>query len=66
MSGVFSMVSHWMLQYFPAIAVHEQFGWAHFFGLSVAIHSSAVKFVPEFSGDHYLLRTGATPNPERT
>ena len=30
MSGVFSMASHWVLQYLPDVVVHEQTGCAHF------------------------------------
>lgn len=30
MSGVFSVVSHSTLQYFPDVVRHEQTGWAHF------------------------------------
>jgi hypothetical protein len=40
MSGIFSIDSHCTLQYFPAIAVHEQFGCAHFFVFSIAISLS--------------------------
>src|SRR5580704_19772658 len=44
MSGIFSMVSHCTLQYFPAPASQEQFGCAHFFTLSVAIRLSFAQF----------------------
>jgi len=37
MSGVFSMVSHWALQYLPDVATHEQIGCAHFSVLVVSI-----------------------------
>jgi hypothetical protein len=30
MSGIFSMASHWVLQYFPEVVVQEQTGCAHF------------------------------------
>ena len=30
MSGVFSIASHSVLQYFPEVALQEQTGWAHF------------------------------------
>src|SRR5579872_926641 len=51
MSGVFSIVSHCTLQYFPAGAAHEQFGCAHFFGFSVAIRLSFVQFQRAFDLD---------------
>jgi hypothetical protein len=34
MSGVFSMASHWVLQYF-SLVMHEQFGCAHFLGSDI-------------------------------
>jgi hypothetical protein len=40
MSGIFSIDSHCTLQYFPAIAVNEQFGCAHFFVFSTVISLS--------------------------
>jgi hypothetical protein len=30
MSGVFSIASHWVLQYLPDVTVQEQTGCAHF------------------------------------
>jgi hypothetical protein len=30
MSGVFSIASHSVLQYFPEVILQEQTGWAHF------------------------------------
>jgi hypothetical protein len=30
MSGVFSIASHWVLQYFPSVTMQEQTGCAHF------------------------------------
>jgi hypothetical protein len=30
MSGVFSIASHSVLQYFPEVTLQEQTGWAHF------------------------------------
>jgi len=30
MSGIFSMASHWVLQYLPEVVVQEQTGCAHF------------------------------------
>jgi hypothetical protein len=30
MSGVFSIASHWVLQYLPDVVIHEQTGCAHF------------------------------------
>jgi hypothetical protein len=30
MSGIFSMASHWVLQYLPELVVQEQTGCAHF------------------------------------
>ena len=30
MSGVFSIASHWVLQYFPEVTIQEQIGCAHF------------------------------------
>jgi hypothetical protein len=44
MSGIFSIVSHCTLQYFPVFAAHEQFGCAHFFTFSVAIRLSFTQF----------------------
>src|SRR5580704_8624118 len=37
MSGVFSMASHWALQYLPDVVMHEQTGCAHFSAFAVAI-----------------------------
>ena len=37
MSGVFSIASHWGLQYLPDVVMHEQTGCAHFWPLVVAI-----------------------------
>lgn len=37
MSGVFSMASHWALQYLPDVTMHEQTGCAHFVAFVVAI-----------------------------
>jgi hypothetical protein len=37
MSGVFSMASHWVLQYLPDFVIHEQTGCAHFSAFAVAI-----------------------------
>jgi hypothetical protein len=45
MSGVFSMASHWVLQYLPEVVVHEQIGCAHLCGVSGAIWISYFEFV---------------------
>ena len=37
MSGVFSIASHWVLQYLPDVVVQEQTGCAHFSPLAVVI-----------------------------
>jgi hypothetical protein len=37
MSGVFSMASHWVLQYLPDVVTHEQMGCAHFSPFAVVI-----------------------------
>jgi len=37
MSGVFSMASHWVLQYLPEEVMHEQTGCAHFLTVSLLI-----------------------------
>jgi len=37
MSGVFSIASHWVLQYLPDVVTHEQIGCAHFAAFAVAI-----------------------------
>jgi hypothetical protein len=37
MSGVFSMASHWVLQYLPDVVTHEQTGCAHFSPFAVVI-----------------------------
>jgi hypothetical protein len=37
MSGVFSMASHWVLQYLPDVVRQEQTGCAHFSAISGAI-----------------------------
>jgi len=37
MSGVFSMASHWVLQYLPELVMHEQTGCAHFLSVSLLI-----------------------------
>jgi hypothetical protein len=38
MSGIFSMASHWVLQYLPEAVVQEQTGCAHFTAvLSVSV-----------------------------
>jgi hypothetical protein len=40
MSGVFSIASHWVLQYLPDVVTHEQNGCAHFAAFAVAISIS--------------------------
>jgi len=40
MSGVFSIASHSVLQYFPDVTLQEQMGWAHFLLSSDAIRVS--------------------------
>ena len=42
MSGVFSIASHWVLQYLPDVGTHEQTGCAHFsaFGLDIFFPNS--------------------------
>jgi hypothetical protein len=42
MSGVFSMASHWVLQNFPVVIMHEQTGWAHFSGFEGVISFSPI------------------------
>ena len=37
MSGVFSIASHWALQYLPEAGTHEQTGCAHFLAGSLVI-----------------------------
>jgi len=37
MSGVFSIASHWTLEYLPEVVTHEQIGCAHFLAFAVAI-----------------------------
>jgi hypothetical protein len=37
MSGVFSIASHWALQYFPDVVMQEQTGCAHFSPVEVAM-----------------------------
>ena len=37
MSGVFSIASHWALQYLPAVVTQEQTGCAHFSPFVVSI-----------------------------
>jgi hypothetical protein len=54
MSGVSSMASHWVLQYFPDFVVHVHGGCAHFFVFSADIGASRV---PGF-----VLWSGATAN----
>jgi hypothetical protein len=39
MLGVFSIASHWGLQYLPDVTVHEQTGCAHFSAFAVVIFS---------------------------
>ena len=39
-SGVFSIASHWVLQYLPDVVLHEQTGCAHFSPFAVAISLS--------------------------
>jgi hypothetical protein len=39
MSGVFSIASHSVLQYFPEVTLQEQTGWAHFLLSSDAMWS---------------------------
>jgi hypothetical protein len=36
MSGIFSIASHWVLQYLPDVVTHEQTGCAHFSDFAVA------------------------------
>jgi hypothetical protein len=44
MSGVFSMVSHWVLQNLPEVVRHEQTGRAHFSAFVVDIFSPRFGF----------------------
>ncbi len=37
MSGIFSIASHWVLQYLPDVVAHQPLGCAHFSALAVAI-----------------------------
>jgi hypothetical protein len=37
MSGIFSMASHWALQYLPEVVMQEQTGCAHFLPVSLVI-----------------------------
>jgi len=46
MSGVFSIASHWALQYLPDDVMHEQTGCAHFLTVSLVIIVS-----PSFGSD---------------
>ena len=42
MSGVFSIASHWVLQYLPDVVTHEQTGCAHFSAFAFAIFFSPI------------------------
>jgi hypothetical protein len=37
MSGIFSIASHWALQYLPEVVTQEQTGCAHFLAVSLVI-----------------------------
>jgi hypothetical protein len=39
-SGVFSIASHWVLQYLPDVVVQEQIGCAHFSAFALMLVSS--------------------------
>jgi hypothetical protein len=39
MSGVFSMASHWALQYLPDVVTQEQTGCAHFSAFTLTLAS---------------------------
>jgi hypothetical protein len=39
MSGIFSIASHWALQYLPEVVMQEQTGCAHFLAVSFVILS---------------------------
>jgi hypothetical protein len=43
MSGVFSMASHWVLQYLPDVVMQEQTGCAHFSDFGVVICFSSFR-----------------------
>ena len=55
-SGVFSMASHWALQYLPDVVTHEQIGCAHF---SVFVES--ICFL--LASDHEGMIQGFDINP---
>jgi hypothetical protein len=52
MSGVFSIASHWVLQYLPDVITHVQTGCAHFWGFAVAISFLLA------SGHHRVIQDG--------
>ena len=56
MSGIFSIASHWVLQYLPDVVTHEQTGCAHFsaFGLDIfsLLNSDQQQAIQEPHGKH--------------
>jgi hypothetical protein len=49
MSGIFSMASHWALQYFPEVVVHEQTGCAHFTAVVLDSFGGVIVFLLAFN-----------------
>lgn len=51
MSGVFSIASHWVLQYFPEVTIQEQIGCAHFLPSFAILVSSRFRLVIQRSAE---------------
>jgi hypothetical protein len=45
MSGIFSIASHWVLQYLPEVVVQEQTGCAHFTAVLLASVGGVIVFL---------------------
>jgi hypothetical protein len=48
MSGIFSMASHWALQYLPEVVVQEQTGCAHFTAVVLDSFGGVIVFLLAF------------------
>jgi hypothetical protein len=58
MSGVFSIASHWALQYLPDVVRHEQTGCAHF-----TVFSGVISFLLAFES-RVILQTSIIVSSE--
>jgi hypothetical protein len=66
MSGIFSMASHWALQYLPEVVTHEQMGCAHFLAVSFVILDLLFQVGTELSKTVSYTEVGGVSVRKRT